>query len=103
MKKYSLSVSEALDRIRKIRPVVEPNPGFREQLQLYQQMGYTDNIEDHPIYQRWMWEQEVQRSVAMGVPPQRVFFRDAELAAERIAGTQDESTPVLELRCKKCR
>ncbi|XP_054273104.1 dual specificity protein phosphatase MPK-4 [Macrosteles quadrilineatus] len=41
MKKYSLTYSEALERVKSQRRFVGPNAGFQAQLELYERMGYT--------------------------------------------------------------
>ncbi|KAG0188797.1 phosphatase, partial [Apophysomyces sp. BC1034] len=40
MKKRRLRAKEALALIKQSRPFVNPNPGFMDQLRLYQKMGY---------------------------------------------------------------
>lgn len=97
----------ALGLIERARPIVEPNPGFMKQLELYHQMEYATVVEDHPIYQRWIYLQDVEMSNAAGRAPERVHFRDAEAEIGRITQVKEGETPVgkgeIELRCKKCR
>lgn len=106
MKKYRLSPGEALERIREYRPQVEPNSGFMEQLELWQKMDYAEDVEDHPVYQRWIYKREVEESIAQGMAPTRIHFRDQEKEISKIAsGSTDSRTgnANIELRCKKCR
>jgi dual specificity phosphatase 12 len=97
----------ALGIIKRARPFVEPNQGFREQLELYYKMGFARDIVDHPIYQRWMYLQDVKMSNAAGRAPERVHFRDAEARIGEITQVKQGDTPErngqTELRCKKCR
>jgi dual specificity phosphatase 12 len=97
----------ALGLIERARPIVEPNPGFMKQLELYHEMNYTDVVEDHPLYQRWIYLQDVEMSNAAGRAPERVHFRDAEAAIGKITQVKEGETPAekgeIELRCKKCR
>lgn len=97
----------AIGLIERARPIVEPNPGFAKQLELYHQMGYTAIVEDHPIYQRWVYLQDVEMSNAAGRAPERVHFRDAEAEIGKITHVKEGEVLTgkvdIELRCKKCR
>ncbi|KAL7268237.1 tyrosine protein phosphatase yvh1, partial [Rhizina undulata] len=102
-----LELNLALSLIRRARPIIEPNSGFMEQLELFNQMEYSAQIDDHPIYQRWLYKRDVEMSNAAGRPPERVHFRDAEAEVVRITGAKDADSPQesseIELRCKICR
>jgi dual specificity phosphatase 12 len=102
-----LAPNLALGIIKRSRPFVEPNPGFMDQLGLYHQMEYAEDVEDHPIYQRWMYRRDVDMSNAAGRAPERVHFRDAEADVGRITRVKEGETPgkigEVQLRCKKCR
>ncbi|KAF8545101.1 protein-tyrosine phosphatase-like protein [Trichophaea hybrida] len=104
MQKRQINAIEAVDIIRKIRPFVEPNPGFMEQLDLYHKMKYTTDLDDNPIYQRWLYQKKLATSKAA---PERVHFRDVERAVAGITQVEEGATPeesgMVELRCKKCR
>lgn len=55
MQKYNLSRDDALDQLCEGRPVCSPNPGFMEQLAVFEQMlkaGNKDKAEQ--IYQNWL-------------------------------------------------
>jgi len=97
----------ALGIIKRVRPFVEPNSGFMQQLELYYQMEFAENIEDHPIYQRWVYLRDVEMSNAAGRAPERIHFRDAEAEIGRITGVKEDETPKeksgMQLKCKKCR
>ncbi|KAI5784627.1 protein-tyrosine phosphatase-like protein [Geopyxis carbonaria] len=107
MKTRRISRDEALEVIRECRPFVDPNDGFMKQLELYHQMQYTTALDDNPIYQRWLYQQELEMSRAAGKAPERVHFRDAEQNVARITRMEEGQTPeeigMVELRCKKCR
>ncbi|CAM1500431.1 Fc.00g095930.m01.CDS01 [Cosmosporella sp. VM-42] len=89
------AVHAALTFIRRTRPMAEPNDGFMAQLALWWEMGCPDDVETHPIYQRWAYKREVEENLAIGQAPTRLRFEDEELPTEADCG--------LSLRCKKCR
>jgi hypothetical protein len=91
------TVKSALELIRESRPIAEPNDGFMAQLQLYKEMKCPRDIEAHPKYQRWLYDQEVGLALAAGMAPERVRFRDEE---EQVESTGEKE---IELRCRKCR
>lgn len=100
MQKYNISPSEAIDMIRQARPIAEPNDGFMQQLELYHQMQMTHRVEESPIYQRWLYQREVQLSSQCGQAPDadKIRFED-----EHVDERSNTSAPEKELRCKKCR
>ncbi|EQL30282.1 hypothetical protein BDFG_07214 [Blastomyces dermatitidis ATCC 26199] len=89
----------ALELIRQSRPLCEPNGGFQEQLELYHKMGCPDNVTDHPLYKRWVYERALEESVACGRAPEIELVRFEDECAEPSNRT-DEST---EIKCRKCR
>lgn len=93
------TVPSALALIRESRPIAEPNDGFIRQLKLYREMGCPRDIEAHPKYQRWLYDQEVGVALAAGMAPERVRFRDEE-ESENDAKAESKAA---ELRCRKCR
>lgn len=97
-----LTPETALAKIRESRPLCEPNDGFMEQLKLYHSMACPDDIAGSPGYQRWLYQKEIEQSVACGRGPEleAVRFEDESLhGSQRTSGSGDD----LELRCKKCR
>ena len=72
----SLNPKSALALIRSSRPFVEPNSGFMSQLALYHSMLCPTSLDDHPVYQRWLHNRDVDASRARGRAPERIFFRD---------------------------
>lgn len=98
-KSPQLSVQEALSVLRDSYPLAEPNSGFMAQLELYREMQCTPDINMHPKYQRWLFEQDCSSALAAGVPPEVVRFRDEESNEDDDRNSKD----FIELRCRKCR
>lgn len=98
------AVQAALDWVRKSREIAEPNPGFMKQLEMWVMMGMPadsdEAVEKHHVYQRWIWEREVEESAKLGKRPEWVRFED-DHADEK--PEDDKDGPGKELRCKKCR
>lgn len=93
------TVDSALSLIQEARSIAEPNPGFMAQLQLFKEMGCPENIEEEPKYQRWLYQREVEMSLATGRAPDKIRFEDEERQDGRKDGTDED----VEYRCKKCR
>lgn len=96
MQRYGITPAQALAQIRETRPFCEPNDGFMKQLELYHRMAETDDIENSPVYQRWLYQREIEMSRACGQAPEaeKIRFEDEHESS----GTSD-----FELKCKKCR
>lgn len=94
-----LTPQSALEIVRGGRPLCEPNEGFMEQLSLYQQMGCPDNVVGHPLYSRWLYQREVQESVACGRAPEMNSVRYEDEQPHR----QQDSDRMTEIKCRKCR
>ncbi|KFA74351.1 hypothetical protein S40288_06666 [Stachybotrys chartarum IBT 40288] len=98
------AVRAALAFVRRNRPMVEPNPGFMEQLALWWEMDCPadadEAVETHPVYQRWAYRREVEENVAVGMAPTNLRFEDEQRQPREGDGDQDAG---LSLRCKKCR
>jgi len=99
MHKYHVSPQEALDHIRKVRPIVEPNEGFWQQLEMYHRMNMPLKVEESPIYQRWIYQREVQLSSECGMAPEasKIRYEDEHLPNE------DAESAEFDVKCKKCR
>ncbi|CAK7270837.1 tyrosine protein phosphatase yvh1 [Sporothrix epigloea] len=124
------AVRRALALVRQARAIVEPNPGFMEQLALWWRMGCPadgpDAVERRPAYRRWLYEKDVVESTRMGQAPGRLWFGDEatnegeersppreekDVLAVRqettalVAAAADEEGPGqnFQLRCKVCR
>lgn len=100
MAKYHISPQEALAQVKQCRPLVEPNDGFMQQLEMYHQMQTPINIEESPVYQRWMYQREVQLSSECGMAPDadKIRFED-----EHITPDEEGKFADAEFKCKKCR
>ena len=96
MHKYHLSPLEALNQLREARGVCEPNSGFMHQLDLYHKMICPADVENHPVYQRWLYDRELRASRSVGQAPEasKIRFEDEH---------ESKGSGEIELRCKKCR
>ncbi|KAF3491916.1 yvh1 [Arthroderma uncinatum] len=99
----ALTPAETLELLRRTRPLCEPNRGFMEQLELYHQMGCPDNVVDHPMYQRWLYQRAVQDSVACGKGPEldEIHFEDQR--TKNADANNKEQGSGTEIKCRKCR
>lgn len=97
----STTPASALETLRTIRPIVEPNPGFMKQLELYHSMGCPIDVSSQPPYQRWLYQQQVESSIACGRAPDSIHFEDE--AAPVDAGASSPNHAALRIRCRKCR
>lgn len=61
-------------------------------------MDMPENIDDAPVYQRWLYQREVEASRACGQAPEadKIRFEDEHTPA-------NTSSSDFELRCRKCR
>jgi dual specificity phosphatase 12 len=95
----SLNLQSALELVRSSRPIAEPNDGFMAQLTLYASMGCPSDIDAQPAYQRWLYQKDVELSVATGRAPDKLRFEDEEdQGSDPLKGEVEK-----ELKCKKCR
>jgi len=71
-----------------------------QQLEMYYNMNAAINVEDLPIYQRWMYQREVRMSSECGQAPDadKIRFED-----EHVAQDEEGSFAGEEFKCKKCR
>ncbi|PHH71333.1 hypothetical protein CDD80_5352 [Ophiocordyceps camponoti-rufipedis] len=99
------AVALALALVRRTRPTARPNRGFMEQLALWWEMGCPEDVETHPVYQRWAYKREVEESVAVGQAPSRLWFEDEQQQSSSSSPPSSGPRPAseLRLRCKKCR
>lgn len=111
------AVQGALDWVRRTREIAEPNPGFMQQLEMWVMMkmpaaGGDNAVEKHPVYQRWLWEREVEESAKIGKAPEWIRFEDDHADEEKLpkpdkdavdGDDENSKTTISELRCKKCR
>ena len=92
----SLTPSAALASLRTVRPIAEPNPGFMQQLWMYHAMGCPADVESQPSYQRWLYQRQVDLSIACGQAPETIRFEDEAAPLSADVGS-------LEIRCRRCR
>lgn len=99
MHHFQMSVLDALNQLRESRPVCEPNSGFMHQLDLYAKMQTPADVDSHPMYQRWLYQRELQLSRDTGMAPEadKIRFEDEHVQS---TGSAPAS---LELRCRRCR
>lgn len=102
----SEAVSKAVDWVRETRSIAEPNPGFMRQLELWWEMGCPadgDNaVENHPIYQKWLYENKLREARDAGMAPDADWIR-FEDETEPAEDQPEENASEKQLRCKKCR
>ncbi|KAF3907962.1 hypothetical protein ABW21_db0207717 [Orbilia brochopaga] len=86
----------ALDIIRETRPIICPNIGFREQLELYYQnlAQAISNLGDVPAYQRFLYRKEVEISRMADKAPTITYWGGDEAT---------EGGSIESLKCKMCR
>lgn len=103
MQHYTLTPSQALSQLREARPLCEPNDGFMTQLQLYHRMGTPTNLDENPVYQRWLYQREIELSRACGQAPEadKIRFEDEHVSSSSSSAERAEQG--FELRCRKCR
>ncbi|KAF1810219.1 dual specificity protein phosphatase 12 [Eremomyces bilateralis CBS 781.70] len=96
--KYGITPQQAIEQIRQSRPFVEPNDGFMQQLELYYTMKAPESVEDTAIYQKWLYQREVELSRSCGMPPDtdKIRFEDEHTL-------WDGTSEGFEMRCRKCR
>lgn len=102
MKTRKLSAEDALETVRAARSFVFPNPSFRKQLELYEEMGCPDAVQEHPKYQRWLFKNQVEMSNMIGRAPDQIRFCDQEKEGAQVQGLEEGSSENV-LRCKRCR
>ncbi|WQF81050.1 Putative Dual specificity protein phosphatase [Colletotrichum destructivum] len=97
------AVAAAVKWVRNTREIAEPNPGFIQQLEMWWAMGCPDDVESHPVYQRWDFQREIDESLAAGQAPSRLRFEDEEMSKEEASSSSSQTKGGVEIRCKKCR
>lgn len=73
MRKQRLSYDDALRLVKKSRPIAQPNPGFEEQLRLWEECDYSIYVEGKigifkDRYQTWRRDQEGTRTPTIMSP-----------------------------------
>lgn len=95
----------ALNLIRQCRPFAEPNSGFLSQLELYHRMSCPSNPDSQPLYQRWLYQRNVEASTAAGVAPaaEEIKFGELSLAEKAPIKQEGSGRPRSIWKCRRCR
>ncbi|NXY89095.1 DUS12 phosphatase, partial [Alcedo cyanopectus] len=95
MKSQGLRWEEAYAAVRAAKPDAEVNPGFQEQLKLYEAMGCAVDSSS-PLYRRYRLQMLAERYPELQDLPREIF------AVDPTSLCQTQNTEVL-YRCRKCR
>jgi len=112
MQRMNIGVEEALEKIQEVRDV-DPNQGFREQLQVYLDCNFEANS-SRAAYRHWQLRREtrLQKGIlcilaqALNMTDTTGKYGKPDNVKYVTASTiyQDASgSPMIDLRCKKCR
>jgi len=111
MQRFTIGVSEAISKIRQVREV-DPNQGFREQLQVYLDCNFVPNS-SKAAYRHWRLRQDTRLqkgktnwfsgflildATGKWKKPEVVTYTSPATGSENSLGS-----PIVDLRCKKCR
>jgi hypothetical protein len=110
MKRFDIGVAEAISRIQDVRDV-DPNIGFREQLQIFLDCNFVANS-SKAAYRHWLLREDARLQKGMSPAtgglmidvtgkygkPDNVNYQTAGTVA-----VDETGGPVVDLRCKKCR
>ena len=112
MQRFNIGVEEALLQITEVRNV-DPNTGFREQLQVFLDCNFAANP-TKAAYRHWRLRQGSR--LQKGTPRQCVLMGvtvditgkygkpdDVNYAAAATQAPDSNGDPLVDLRCKKCR
>ncbi|KAH7040183.1 protein-tyrosine phosphatase-like protein, partial [Microdochium trichocladiopsis] len=104
------AVDRALELVRQGRSIAEPNDGFMDQLRLWWVMGCPagagGQLENHPAYQKWLYERLLKEARDAHVPPDAGHIRFEDEVVVQQADPATQGRPAggeAEVRCKKCR
>jgi len=111
MNRFTIGVSEAISKIQKVREV-DPNQGFREQLQVYLDCNFVANS-SKAAYRHWKLRQDTRLQKGNISFPALFLILEAtgkwkkpEVVTYTSPATGPENSgdsPTVDLRCKKCR
>lgn len=65
MKAFSLSSRQAIETLKRVRPIIQPNLGFEQQLYLFEQMGNKIDTSNHHYK---IWNMKKKRELIMRSP-----------------------------------
>lgn len=92
MKKDHLTFIEAYDKLKKLKPDVQVNPGFEEQLCLYESMQCQVDISS-PLYKQYRLTKITEKFPELQHVPKEVFAVDPA----------NSRSSEVSYRCRKCR
>ncbi|KAG4305334.1 hypothetical protein PORY_001504 [Pneumocystis oryctolagi] len=92
MQTLKISKEKTIELIKKTHPHAQPNPGFIDQLQLFEDCDYTPN-EGKKKYREWLLKHETIMSLNAKAIPSISLYTNYESIKER----------EINFRCKKCR
>jgi dual specificity phosphatase 12 len=109
MRRFHISVAEAISMIQEVRDV-EPNTGFREQLQVYLDCNYIANP-SKAAYRHWRLRTDSRLQKGMHTMTNLIVdatgkYSKPDVVNYATAGTvvsDNSGGPTIDLRCKKCR
>ncbi|KAJ3170043.1 phosphatase [Irineochytrium annulatum] len=105
MARMGMTRDEALERLRGVRAVVDPNAGFMMQLEIFGAMGCRVDGENH-TYRRYALGQMALEQSGLGQISNLRLAQDpatnAQLLARNGCGLLN-GVPAFDLKCKKCR
>ena len=101
----TLNPQSALDLVRQCRPSAEPNSGFISQLEIYSRMQCPSDPDSHPLYQRWLYQREVEASLAAAMAPgaEEIRFGELSLGEKGQSNKDSAEHPKSIWRCRRCR
>jgi hypothetical protein len=110
MQRFSIGVEDALEKLRDAREVIDPNDGFKEQLQVFIDCNYIANT-SKAAYRHWLLREQARLQKGRLSRPSahldttgRYGKPDTITYASAWTVIQDQAgTPTIDLRCKKCR
>lgn len=92
MKKHHLGFTEAYDRLRGLKPDVQVNRGFEEQLSLYEAMQWEVDT-SRPLYKQYRLTKITEKYPELQQFPKELFAADPA----------NSSSSEVSYRCRKCR
>lgn len=96
MKKYNLTLEQAMHAVTRKVPEAQPNDGFMEQLKLYKEMDLkVDSSND--LYREFVINNQ------LSLDPTGATLRDMDLFKPKLQQQLLEADKNYELRCKRCR
>ncbi|KAF8551665.1 hypothetical protein OG21DRAFT_1444842 [Imleria badia] len=98
-----LDPSAALDMIRAVRPHIDPNDGFREQLEIFHQASYKISRRSKPVRMFYMERAAEEVMNGDGSPPPGDMFAGHPQSPSDSAPNTPVIVPSRRIRCKMCR